>query len=477
MSELVTAGGKAFLISLVLTPIVRDVFRAYNVVDRPGRRKVHAYPIPRVGGVPIVIAYTFALLSLSHAGIPMPADWIWKLLPGVGIIFLTGLIDDFFNIRPLVKLLGELAAASAVYAAGLRIQGIGDFVLPDWLSLPLTIFWLLLATNAQNLIDGLDGLCTGMGFFATVTLVSAGLIQGNPALVSLALPLGGALLGFLFYNFNPATVFLGDSGALTIGFLLGCYGLVWTEKGTGLLGVLVPLLAMIIPMTDLCLSIARRSLRGQPVFSADRGHIHHRLLDRGLSVRRSALTLYAIACIATVFAVLVSYPAAHEFHGVFVLGFLAAGWAGIRQLRYPEFKVAYTQIFRGGWQRAFQSKLRLENLALALERAQNDTEWWNALVAAARDEHWLRLKWTGHQPPMEAAESARASDWSFRTALGSGDGRSHGEIEIEGAAPPGAAASQVIDMVAFSEILRRTVPGKRLAGGSGTGVPEEPAVP
>jgi len=274
------AAGKGFLTSLILTPVVRDIFRAYNVVDRPGRRKVHAYPIPRVGGLPIAIGYTIALWSLMSDGSGVPSDWIWKLLPGAAIMFATGLIDDFFSIRPAVKLLGEIAAAGAVYASGLRIQGMGDYSLPGWLSLPLTVFWLLLATNAQNLIDGLDGLCTGMGFFATVTFVCAGLIQTNAALVSLALPLGGVLLGFLFYNFNPATVFLGDSGALTVGFLLGCFGLVWTEQGTGLFGTLVPILAMIIPMMDLSLSIVRRSLRGQPIFAADRGHIHHKLLDR-----------------------------------------------------------------------------------------------------------------------------------------------------------------------------------------------------
>src|SRR6266481_3355146 len=118
MSKLMLAGGKAFLISLVLTPIIRDIFRAYNVVDRPGRRKVHAYPIPRVGGLPIAIGYTIALWSLMSEGSGMPSDWIWKLLPGVALMFATGLIDDFFSLRPVVKLLGEIAAALAVYASG-----------------------------------------------------------------------------------------------------------------------------------------------------------------------------------------------------------------------------------------------------------------------------------------------------------------------------------------------------------------------
>jgi UDP-GlcNAc:undecaprenyl-phosphate GlcNAc-1-phosphate transferase len=460
MSKLMQAAGKAFLISLVLTPIVRDIFRAYNVVDRPGRRKVHAYPIPRVGGLPIVCGYVLALLSLTGSSAPdpaMPGDWVWKLLPGMAIIFFTGLIDDFFNLQPKVKLLGEIAAAAAVYAAGLRIQGVGDYPLPEWLSLPLTIFWLLLATNAQNLIDGLDGLCTGMGFFATVTFVCVGLIQKNPALVSLALPLAGALLGFLFYNFNPATVFLGDSGALTLGFLLGCYGLVWTEKGTGLLGTLVPLLAMVIPMMDLSLSIVRRSLKGQAIFSADKGHIHHKLLERGLSVRRSALTLYGIALVATGFAVLIGYPGARGFHGLVVLGFCIAAGAGIHQLRYPEFKVAHMFIFRGGLRRAFQRNLRLEELTVSLDRARDEDEWWSALVEMARKELWIRLRWTGHHPALEAVLSERKPDWSFQLALGENEA-----IQVEGA---GIGTDEekrpALDLIGFSAVLRSTLAAKR----------------
>ena len=464
MSRLIQAGGKAFLISLVLTPIVRDIFRAYNVVDRPGRRKVHAYPIPRVGGIPIAIGYTLALLSLSSLTASSgaqdsfrPGDWVWKLLPGAAIIFFTGLIDDFFNLKPRVKLMGEIAAAAAVYAAGLRIQGMGDYALPDWLSLPLTIFWLLLATNAQNLIDGLDGLCTGMGFFATVTFICVGLIQKNPALVSLALPLAGALLGFLFYNFNPATVFLGDSGALTIGFLLGCFGLVWTEKGTGLLGTLVPLLAMAIPMMDLSLSIVRRSMKGQPIFSADRGHIHHKLLERGLSARRSALILYGIGLVATVFAVLIGYPGARGFHSLVVLGFCVAAAAGIHQLRYPEFKVADMLIFRGGWRRAFNKNLRLEQFASSLDRARDEDEWWNALVDMARHEPWIRLRWTGRLPSLEAVLSERTPEWSFQLALGEDEA-----IQVEGGGiGTDDATRPALDLIGLSAVLRRTLAAKR----------------
>jgi len=464
MNALWLAAGEAFLLSLILTPIVRDIFRAYNVVDRPGRRKVHAYPIPRVGGVPIAIGYAVALLSLVSANSPMPSDWVWKLLPGASVIFVTGLIDDFFNLRAVVKLGGEIAAAVTVCAYGLKIQSIGTYPLPDWLAFPLTILWLLLATNAQNLIDGLDGLCTGMGFFATVTFVCAGLIQGNSALVSLAMPLGGALLGFLFYNFNPATVFLGDSGALTIGFLLGCFGLVWTEGGNGFLATLVPIFAMIIPLMDLSLSIVRRSLRGRPIFSADRGHIHHRLLDRGLSVRRSALTLYSIAIVATAFAVLVSYPAARSFHGVVVFGFVVAGWAGIRQLRYAEFRVAGIVSFRGGWRRAFDSALCLERLQANLERATSEEEWWNALVTIGREQGWHSLEWHGRQTTLNSTLHSSAADpvcpgWSFLVDLGDEQ-----TIHFKGRskAPGGKEAVPALDLIALSDLLRKTLSARRL---------------
>jgi UDP-GlcNAc:undecaprenyl-phosphate/decaprenyl-phosphate GlcNAc-1-phosphate transferase len=468
MDKLWLAASKAFLISLVATPIVRDIFRAYNVVDRPGRRKVHAYPIPRVGGIPIAAGYAIALLSLVTEGSAMPGDWVWKLLPGATVIFMTGLIDDFFNLRPVVKLLGEIAVAGTAYVFGLRIQGFGGHSAPDWLSLPLTVFWLLLAMNAQNLIDGLDGLCAGIGFFATVTFVCAGLIQDNSALVSLALPLSGALVGFLFYNYNPATVFLGDSGALTIGFLLGCFGLVWTEQGTGLLGSLVPVLAMIIPLMDLSLSIARRSLRGQPIFSADRGHIHHRLLDRGFSVRRSALTLYAIAIVAAAFAVLVSYPAVRAFHGVVVFGFAIAIWIGIRQLRYPEFRVAGLLLFHGVWRGAFDKQLCLERLRTSLHNAETEEEWWNAVVAAAREQGWRTLRWKEHHPPMTAIlpgpdlaggeADASESGWSFEIPLG--DNQS---IQIEGSPKRQAetGAPPDLDLIAFSFVLRETLAARR----------------
>ena len=307
LTRLMLACGKAFIFSVVLTPIVRDVFRSYNLVDRPGRRKVHSYPIPRIGGISIVIAYVVALNSLRDPGSVFPLHWLQTILSGTAIVFLVGLIDDIMNLKPVFKLAGQILAATVAFANGLSIDHFGAIALPIWLSFALTIIWLLLTTNALNLIDGLDGLCGGIAFWATLAFFAAGISHGSVLLAYTALPLAGALLGFLFFNFNPANVFLGDSGALTIGFLLGCYGIIWTGHRVTAAGLAVPLLALCVPIADLCLSIVRRRLKKQPIFSADRGHMHHRLLDRGLSVRRVAVILYAVTIAGGLLGLLLSW--------------------------------------------------------------------------------------------------------------------------------------------------------------------------
>lgn len=321
---------KAFLIALAATPILRDIFRAYHVVDRPGLRKVHAYPIPRLGGMALAAAYAISLTGLHVPGLA------WQLLPGAAVIFATGTLDDFFDLPPRFKLAGQAAAAYLAYWTGLRIPG------PAPLSLAATVFWLVLASNALNLVDGLDGLCAGLGFTATCALFLMGLMQGNIALECAALILEGALLGFLCYNFSRATMFLGDSGALLIGFLLGSCGVLWSQ-GTGVqLSMLAPLLVIWVPVMDLSLSIVRRWAARRPIFSADREHIHHRLLDRGLKTREAVLVLNAWGSCGGVFAFLLGYPPLYPWRALVLAGFLAVLLAGLRQLRYPEFKWRHT---------------------------------------------------------------------------------------------------------------------------------------
>jgi UDP-GlcNAc:undecaprenyl-phosphate/decaprenyl-phosphate GlcNAc-1-phosphate transferase len=462
MGELLWVAAKAFLIALVLTPIIRDIFRAYNVVDRPGRRKVHAFPIPRVGGISIALAYTAAFVSFTDFSnsLPAPDSPSWKLLPGAAIVFLTGLIDDFFNLRPAYKLIGQIAAGAVVFFNGLRIDAVSGLSLPVWLSLLLTVLWLLVCSNAFNLIDGLDGLCAGMGFVATLALFAAALIQGNVALVHATLPLAGALLGFLCYNFNPATVFLGDSGALLIGFLLGCYGMIWTAKTATLLSVTVPLLALSIPLLEVSLSIVRRFLRRQPIFSADRGHIHHRLLELGLSPRSAVLFLYLVGMVAALFALLLSHPLWGGFQGLLIVAFFLIAWAGIWRLRYAEFEVAGRMLFGGEFQRALGAKVRTTHLAAALQRCRTEEEWWTALLNAARDAGCIRLCWIGAHGNREHVLAPGPAAWSFHVTLSERE-----SVQVDGALP-----SSPMDLIGFAEALSRSLAGKRREW-------EQPALP
>jgi UDP-GlcNAc:undecaprenyl-phosphate GlcNAc-1-phosphate transferase len=286
----------SLLICLALTPLCRDLFRRAGVLDHPDQsRKTHARPIPRMGGIPIAIAYagSFGLLLLSplHAGsiLSEHLPLVCKLLPAAALIFATGLIDDLVGLKSWQKLIGQVAAAVCAYWGGVQVLGIAGHLTNSWWSLPLTLAWLVGCANAFNLIDGVDGLATGLGLFATITSLIAALAQGNLELALAIVPLAGALLGFLRYNFNPASIFLGDSGSLLVGFLLGCYGVLWSQKSATLLAMTAPMMALAIPILDVCLSIVRRYLSHRPIFAADRGHIHHRLLDRGLSPRRGCL--------------------------------------------------------------------------------------------------------------------------------------------------------------------------------------------
>ena len=406
---------QAFAISVILTPILRDVFRAYNVVDRPGFRRMHVYPIPRIGGIPIAAAYAFALYMFSLS--PVLGFPVWKLLP-VGLVFLTGLLDDFFNLRPLVKLAGQTVAALWVFWNGLRIETLGGTMqLPLWLDLPLTVFWLLLTTNALNLIDGLDGLCAGIGLLATLAMFTAAILHGNLALVYATLPLACALVGFLCYNINPATVFLGDSGALTVGFLLGCYGMIWTQKTSTLISLLVPLMALSVPLLDVAVAVLRRLLRRQPIFTADRAHIHHRLLDRGLTPKNAVLVLYVFAAAAAGLALILSAPQVARFRNLLLVLLVAAFWLGLRELKYKEFHLASRMLFGGELQQNLQERLLMDRVSVALTAAHSREEWWLALSEIARDCQWASLRWRTTTGAREVVYVTSAPAWTFSVPL------------------------------------------------------------
>lgn len=388
---LLLLGLGAFGLAFALTPVFRNLFRGLGWLDQPDQdRKLHLHPIPRIGGIPILVSYcaSFALLFvLPLAGgemVERVLPLVWKFMPAALAVFATGLIDDLVGLRPWQKLVGQLVGAGLACWAGLSIGSIAGHPVSPWLGVPLTVLWLTACTNAFNLIDGVDGLAAGVGLFATLTTLTGALLQGHLGLAFATAPLAGALLGFLRFNFNPASIFLGDCGSLTIGFLLGCYGIIWSDMSTTFIGMTAPLMALSIPLLDTLLSVLRRVLRRQPVFAADRAHIHHKLLDRGLSPRRVVLVLYAICGIAAAFSLLGSV-ANGNFAGLIIVLFCLAAWTGIQHLGYVEFGIAGRLILPATLRRAVDAQIRLRSLEETLSRAVTIDQCWGAICAACRD--------------------------------------------------------------------------------------------
>jgi UDP-GlcNAc:undecaprenyl-phosphate GlcNAc-1-phosphate transferase len=415
----------SFLISLVLTPLCRNLFRRWGWLDRPdGKRKVHSHPVPRTGGVPILMAYlgAFAVLlafplpagAIVKSGLPL----VWKVLGATVLVFAVGLADDRRGLKPWQKVAGQVAAGYIAFWAGVQVTNVSWLAVPPWLSLPLTIFWLVGCSNAFNLIDGVDGLAAGAGLFATITILVGALLHDNMPLAIATVPLAGALLGFLRYNFNPASIFLGDSGSLTVGFLLGCYGVLWSQKSTTALGMTAPFLALAVPLLDTAVSIARRFLRQQPIFSADAGHIHHRLLARGLTPRRVALLLYGACGLAAAMSLLASV-AKNEFKGVIIVLFCGAAWIGVQHLGYVEFGAAGRMFVNGAFRRHLNGQIALQTLEQTLVKNQYPREQWAALCEACRRLGFTRvdLRVNGSVRSETLTEMNGAPCWSIQIPL------------------------------------------------------------
>jgi UDP-GlcNAc:undecaprenyl-phosphate GlcNAc-1-phosphate transferase len=378
-------GCSAFFVSVCLTPLCRDLFVRWGLVDLPdGGRKLHRRPIPRLGGVPVVLAFISANAILTLTGHFAPGGMleVWRLIPAAGLVFFTGLLDDLYGLKPWLKLLGQFGGAALAYSGGIQISRIAGYSTHNWWGCALTLLWLVGCANAFNLIDGVDGLASGVGLFAAVTMLLAGLLEHNVPLVLASTALAGALLGFLRYNFSPASIFLGDSGSLFIGFVLGCYGIIWSQKSTTLLGITAPMMALAIPLLDTLLAIIRRFLRRQPIFGADRNHIHHRLLERGLTPRGVTLVLYGVCGIAAACSLLQSF--AHgRYSGLVIIVFCAAMWLGVQQLGYTEFRTARRLLMAGTFQRIVDTEVSIERFQTALAKAQTLKERWEVVRSAS----------------------------------------------------------------------------------------------
>jgi UDP-GlcNAc:undecaprenyl-phosphate/decaprenyl-phosphate GlcNAc-1-phosphate transferase len=385
MYSLLFLSALACLLSLALTPLLRGLARRRGWLDCPdGGRKFHTRAVPRVGGVAVACSYllTFAIWLV----LPLNATVLiqghlalaFRLLPVAALLLAIGLADDLRGLSPRQKLAGQTIAAALACGAGVRVTTLADIPISGPLSVALTLAWLLMCTNAFNLIDGMDGLAAGVGLLASLTMLLAALLQGSVPLALATAPLAGALLGFLRYNRAPASIFLGDSGSLTVGFLLGCYGVLWTQKCATLLGLAAPVMALALPLVEIALSVGRRFLKGEPIFRADRDHIHHRLLRLGFSPRKAVFILYAAASVAAGLSLLQSVGG-RGVEGLVLVLFCAFVWVAVQSLGYIEFGAASRLVLHGGLRRALHSEIALEEFRHAVESAVTPGQCWPVL--------------------------------------------------------------------------------------------------
>jgi UDP-GlcNAc:undecaprenyl-phosphate GlcNAc-1-phosphate transferase len=300
-----------------------------------------------LGGVPIFLSFLISIAVALLAGRHFPAlavgpsirTLLTILVPGT-LIFLLGIYDDIHSVGPYTKFAVQAVAAIMLFAGGLRILSLpvlfGARHLAWPIGLPITVLWVIGITNAFNLIDGLDGLAAGSALFSTLVVFVVAIFNGSSLVSLLTLALAGAILGFLRFNFNPATIFLGDCGSLFIGFMLSALALVGSEKAPTVIAVAIPLVSFGLPILETTLSVMRRLISGRPLFTADREHIHHKLLQRGMSPRQVVIVLYGVSAIFALLSLFLLLPSGSSLG--LVLAVLGTGmWVGVQHLGYLEF--------------------------------------------------------------------------------------------------------------------------------------------
>lgn len=333
----------ALIVALAATPAVIVLADKTGAMDAPDARKVHKGPMPRIGGLAIYCGFMVSVLLMLNFGelTPEIANGVIGLLLGGTLIVIIGLIDDYKNLPAKVKLLGQIVAACVVVYFDVRIDFItdpfGDYLYLEYLAAPATVFWIVGLTNTVNLIDGLDGLAAGVSTIASITIMLVAL-QENVTLVALfTAALAGAAIGFLRYNFNPARIFMGDTGSMFLGFILAGVSVIGAVKSTATIALIVPILALGLPIMDTTFAIIRRYRGGVPIFKPDKGHLHHRLLDLGFSQKQAVLLMYVISALLGLSAVALNevsgYMAIVIVVCVLLVVFLGARKLGIFRLK------------------------------------------------------------------------------------------------------------------------------------------------
>lgn len=302
--------GAAFLISFVSTPLAEAFARKVGAVDVPkDSRRVHDHPIPRCGGLAIFLGFVMGVVLFAEMDTALKG-----ILLGSVVIVAVGVVDDITPLPALLKLVVQIVAALIAVGFGIRIETLYN---PIWwsdtlylslgfLSIPVTVLWIVGITNSVNLIDGLDGLAVGVSAIASVAMLVICLVVQDWNIAVILAAVVGACIGFMPYNLNPAKIFMGDTGALFLGYVLACLSVTGLLKFYTVISFAVPLVALGLPIFDTAFAIIRRLLKGQNPMSPDRGHFHHRLIDMGLSQKQAVAILYAISAILGLSSVLIA---------------------------------------------------------------------------------------------------------------------------------------------------------------------------
>ncbi|MFC6348372.1 glycosyltransferase family 4 protein [Vagococcus carniphilus] len=299
------------ILAFLMTPLIKKLSLKIGAVDKPNSRRINKVPMPTAGGLAIYIAFSISILFLFPDLIPF--RYAIHLVISSGIVVLTGLIDDIFELKPRQKLIGVMIAA--LYVCFVFDITVSTITLPhiglvplDWLSYPITVLWIVGLTNAINLVDGLDGLASGISIIALTTIGIVGYVASSTGAVQLQVPLAifillMSVLGFFPFNFYPAKIFLGDTGALQLGFLISVLSIQGLKNAT-FITLITPLIILGVPITDTLFAMIRRRLNKRPISSADKMHLHHRLISLGFTHRGAVLAIYCMALIFSIIALL-----------------------------------------------------------------------------------------------------------------------------------------------------------------------------
>jgi len=435
----------ATITSLVLTPLIRRLSERWKLLDVPlDGRRVHSKAVPRLGGVAVYASVVVALSALPFVDNLLTqslkahsAELLVTFVPAT-LVLLLGIYDDLHGTNATVKFFGLGLIAVLFYALGGRISDVaipfaGSVHLPPMLSLLVTVIWLVGIANAFNLIDGIDGLASGAALFSSLVILIISISQDNPLTIVVTLVLCGALVGFLRYNFNPASIFLGDSGALFVGFTLAALSVLGTQKATTAVAVITPILAFAFPMVDTTVTMLRRAISRRPLFEGDNEHIHHMLLARGWSQKEVVLALYTV-CAGFGLLAAISAKTSSPLTGLVLFVIAVAVIVAVGHLRYHEMDEIRAGVRRtvGDRRLRIANNIRVRRASLALSKASDLRDLLDAVRGmlefdqfayanlrlgrigeANINEHAVKTSENGHSAEMLALRNGRI-DWVWR---------------------------------------------------------------